>query len=55
MGKRHSSSSVDHKIKVREGYQGRPLRQGVKVVPPPGAAADVPAKTGSAEKSPGGK
>jgi len=29
---------------MREGYQGAPLPPGVKVAPPKGAAADVPAE-----------
>ena len=38
------------KVKIREGYQGAPLPSGAKVDPPPGPAADVPAKKASEQK-----
>ncbi len=38
------------KDRVREGYQGKPLPPGTKIVPPREPAADVPAKSKDSSK-----
>lgn len=47
MGKQGKQISPNRKVTIREGYQGRPLPAGVKVVPPKGPAADVPTNKSS--------
>jgi hypothetical protein len=44
VAEKNAQGGESRKVSFREGYKGKPLPAGAKPSPPPGPAADVPAK-----------